>query len=90
MRDFYDIWMLLSVYEDSIDAGILKRAFAATCSKRGTEHLKEQAEKILLSIGKDTQLHNLWKSYQKKFVYAANTTYEDVIESAGKLLSLMK
>jgi predicted nucleotidyltransferase component of viral defense system len=65
MRDFYDIWMLLSVYEDSIDAGILKQAFAATCSKRETEHLKERSEKILLSIGKDTQLHNLWKSYQK-------------------------
>jgi hypothetical protein len=90
MRDFYDIWMLLSVYEDSIDAEILKRAFAATCIKRETEHLKEQSEKILLSIGKDTQLHNLWKSYQKKFVYAANTTYEDVIESAGKLISLIK
>jgi predicted nucleotidyltransferase component of viral defense system len=90
MRDFYDIWMLLSVYEDSINDEILKQAFAATCSKRETEHLKEQSEHILLSIGKDTQLQNLWKSYQKKFVYAENTTYEDVIESVGKLISLIK
>jgi predicted nucleotidyltransferase component of viral defense system len=90
MRDFYDIWMLLSVYEDSINDEILKQAFAATCSKRETEHLKEQSEHILLSIGKDMQLQNLWKSYQKKFVYAENTTYEDVIESVGKLISLIK
>jgi predicted nucleotidyltransferase component of viral defense system len=90
MRDFYDIWMLLSVYEDSINDEILKQAFAATCSKRETEHLKEQSEHILLSIGKNTQLQNLWKSYQKKFVYAENTTYEDVIESVGKLISLIK
>jgi predicted nucleotidyltransferase component of viral defense system len=90
MRDFYDIWVLLSVYEDSIDAEILKQAFAATCSKRDTEHLKEQSEKILLSIMMDTQLQNLWKSYQKKFGYAENTTYKDVIESAGKLISIIK
>jgi predicted nucleotidyltransferase component of viral defense system len=90
MRDFYDIWMLLSVYEDSIDAEILKQAFAATCSKRETEHLKERSEKILLAIGKDIQLRNLWKSYQKKYAYAENTTYEDVIESTGKLISIIK
>lgn len=90
MRDFYDIWMLLSVYEESIDAEVLKRAFAATCKKRETEHLLEQAEEILSNVEGDGQLQSLWKSYQKKFAYAANAIYEDVLNSARKLIALIK
>src|SRR5574344_1774074 len=31
MRDFYDIYMLLSVYGKSVDVDILRQAFVATC-----------------------------------------------------------
>jgi predicted nucleotidyltransferase component of viral defense system len=90
MRDFYDIWMLLSVYEESIDSDTLQRAFAATCKKRETEHLLEKSEEILSNVEVDSQLQTLWKSYQKKFTYATNVTYEDIICSARKLLKIIK
>ena len=47
MRDFYDIRMLLDTYEDKVNKAVLKDAFAATCKKRGTDHLQEQAEEII-------------------------------------------
>lgn len=81
MRDFYDIRVLLSVYEQDIDNEIIKRAFDATCKKRCTERLNEEAPKIISAIGDDTKLHALWKSYQKKYSYAADISYEDVMES---------
>lgn len=90
MRDFYDICMLLSLYEASIDADVLKQAFAATCKKRETEYLGEQAEKILANVEADEQLQNLWKSYQKKYTYAADMKFSDVIKSARRLLALVK
>ena len=56
MRDFYDIRMLLDTYEDKVNKAVLKDAFAATCKKRGTDHLQEQAEEIIKIIEADTGL----------------------------------
>lgn len=85
MRDFYDIRMLLSIYEEEIDENVLKDAFEATCKKRETENLKVEGSQIIIAIEDDVQLHNLWKSYQKKYPYAADISYEDVMESTKNL-----
>ena len=90
MRDFYDIRMLLSVYRESIDSSILKQAFEATCRKRETEYLLERAEEILANVEADMQMQNLWKSYQKKYGYAADISYTDVIDSTRKLLVILQ
>ena len=90
MRDFYDIKTLLSIYEQDIDTDVLKKAFEATCKKRSTENLKEEAPKIMTAVSDDVQLHTLWKSYQKKYPYAADISYEDVMESIKCLLDKLK
>ena len=59
MRDFYDIRMLLDTYEDKVNKAVLKDAFAATCKKRGTDHLQEQAEEIIKIIEADKTKINL-------------------------------
>ena len=87
MRDFYDIKTLLSIYEQDIDADVLKKAFETTCKKRSTENLKEEAPKIMAAVSDDAQLHTLWKSYQKKYPYAADISYEDIMESTMLLWS---
>lgn len=75
MRDFYDIRMLLDTYEDKVNKAVLKDAFAATCKKRGTDPLQEQAEEIIKIIEADEQLQVLWRAYQKKYSYAAEIDY---------------
>lgn len=42
-----------------IDTDVLKKAFEATCKKRSTENLKEEAPKIMAAISDDAQLHTL-------------------------------
>ena len=90
MRDFYDIKTLLSIYEQDIDADVLKKAFEATCKKRSTENLKEEAPKIMAAVSDDAQLHTLWKSYQKKYPYATDISYEDIMESTMLLWSIIQ
>ena len=90
MRDYYDVWMLLSVYEESMETATLQAAFNATCKKRKTEQLLEQSEDILSQLEEDEQLQKLWKAYQIKFSYAENVTYEDTIGSARKLMNAIK
>ena len=90
MRDFYDIRMLLDTYEDKVNKAVLKDAFAATCKKRGTDHLQEQAEEIIKIIEADEQLQVLWKAYQKKYSYAAEIDYASVISGVGKLMDWIR
>ena len=86
MRDFYDIRMLLDTYEDKVNKAVLKDAFAATCKKRGTDNLQEQAEEIIKIIEADEQLRVLWRAYQKKYSYAAEIDYASVISGVRKLM----
>ena len=81
MRDFYDIKTLLSIYEQDIDTDVLNKAFEATCKKRSTENLKEEAPKLWLPSVMTRSYIQLWKSYQKKYPYAAGISYEDIMES---------
>lgn len=90
MRDFYDIRMLLDTYEDKVNKAVLKDAFAATCKKRGTDHLQEQAEEIIKIIEADEQLQVLWRAYQKKYSYAAEIDYASVISSVRKLMNWIR
>ena len=90
MRDFYDIRMLLDTYEDKVNKAVLKDAFAATCKKRGTNHLQEQAEEIIKIIEADEQLQVLWRAYQKKYSYAAEIDYASVISGVRKLMDWIR
>ena len=90
MRDFYDIRMLLDTYEDKVNKAVLKDAFAATCKKRGTDHLQEQAEEIIKIIEADEQLRVLWRAYQKKYSYAAEIDYASVISGVRQLMDWIR
>ena len=90
MRDFYDIRMLLDTYEDKVNKAVLKDAFAATCKKRGTDNLQEQAEEIVKIIEADEQLQVLWRAYQKKYSYAAEIDYTSVISGVRKLMNWIR
>ena len=90
MRDFYDIQILLDTYEDKVNKAVLKDAFAATCKKRGTDHLQEQAEEIIKIIEADEQLQVLWRAYQKKYSYAAEIDYASVISGVRKLMDWIR
>lgn len=90
MRDFYDIRMLVDTYEDKINKAVLKDAFAATCKKRGTDNLQEQAEEIVKIIEADEQIQVLWRAYQKKYSYAADIDYASVIRGVRKLMDWIR
>lgn len=90
MRDFYDIHELSRLYAETIDVPTLRAAFQATCHKRGTERLLEEGNSILHGLADDPALQKLWASYQKKFSYAADLSYADIIKSASLLFQKIK
>ena len=87
MRDFYDLHELSRIYHESMEPATLKAAFLATCKKRDSLSLLMSGAQILKKIQQDANLMALWGSYQRKYSYAANITYEDVMRSAAELWS---
>lgn len=89
MRDYYDIHMLFTLYHMVINTDTLSQAFEATCRKRNTETLKDSWQSILSNIESDAQLKRLWSEYQKKYTYASDIQYDDIMESIKCLLVMI-
>lgn len=83
MRDFYDIHILLK--SQNINADILALALERTAKKRGNFSLLENAESVLKIVKSDEDMKRLWNIYQKKFKYAGEYTWDEVIHSVRKL-----
>lgn len=89
MRDYYDIHELLQAYHENIDPCTLKNAFQATCAKRNTSSLLETGMQILSNLSSDNHLSELWNSYQKKYPYASDISYQSVIKSTTILFRMI-
>jgi len=83
MRDFYDIHILLK--SQNIDADILALALERTAKKRGNFNLLENAESVLKVVKSDEDMKRFWDIYQKKFKYAGEYTWDEVIHSVREL-----
>ncbi len=83
MRDFYDIHILLK--SQNINADILALALERTAKKRGNFNLLENAESVLKVVKSDEDMKRLWDIYQKKFKYAGEYTWDEVIHSVREL-----
>ncbi len=89
MRDFYDIYILMKLYEDEIDWYDFGNALRATALHRGTSEAIDEYEVILEVIRDDSGLEGLWSAYQKKYSYAEHIDYYDVILSLEKTCKLV-
>ena len=89
MRDFYDIHMLLGIYEDDIDVDVLKDAYRATAEKRQTNTLLNSSQRILQDVGDSPEVLTHWERYRKKYKYAENISFEEVVESSKKLCNMI-
>ncbi len=89
MRDFYDIYVLINTQARNIDNVTLKNAFANTSGKRGSFALLADADLIVNEISESERMIGLWQSYQRKFDYAAEVQWGDVIESIKYLVRVL-
>lgn len=85
MRDFYDIKVLYSLMKNDIDIILLKKALKQTAQKRNTENAVRDYGKILNDIMNDPDVKTLWKNFQKKFTYASELGWSDVMNTVMDL-----
>ena len=84
LRDFYDLYILQHA-EIKIDTKTLAFALKATCCKRNSEKVLPEYRRILNEIQNNSTMQTFWYSYQKKNSYAADITWETVMNSIQTL-----
>lgn len=83
-RDYYDVYIL--GITQKYDKRIYKEALKATAKHRGSTKQIADVEGILKQISESADLKVMWNKYQKKFAYAGDITYEDVLEVLRELV----
>lgn len=89
MRDFYDIHMLLRRYEQSINYRSLERALQATAKYRGSMEALELHHEIMDLIEESEALNNLWREYQRKYTYARDIYFDEIVKSVRKAIRMV-
>ena len=83
-RDYYDVYILGTTQK--YDKEIYKEALKATARHRGSIKQISDIDGILKQISESNVLKEIWSKYQKKFTYASDISYEDVIEVLRKFV----
>ena len=89
MKDFYDIYVLISKNKDIINIENLRIAIKDTFEHRKTEINILEIQEIITEIEKDKDMKNLWKNYQKNATYANEIKFEDLFESLNFITSIL-
>ena len=90
MRDFYDIHILLKLYGNTLDTNVLGEAMQATAKKRETEKYMSNAVEVFDEIQNDSNMLKLWTSYQKKFSYAEDISWDTVMSAVKELYDVCR
>lgn len=89
MKDFYDIYILISKNKNIINIENLKNAIINTFKHRKTEIDILEIQETITEISKDKKMENLWKNYQKNAIYAKEIKFEELFESINFITSIL-
>ena len=90
-RDFYDLYMIYSIYKDKIDKDILRKAIERTSKYRGSFETALQYKEIVELFRESETPKKLWKKYIQNNPYAKDVDFLDTIsvyEEIGTVLNV--
>ena len=79
MRDFYDIYILWNLENDSIDRMLLRDAYKATAHSRKTEKEIDKADEIMEQIALNEYMETLWNNYKSSNSYVGDISWDEVL-----------
>ena len=87
-RDFYDTYILVKTQKYS--KRIFAEALKASAGHRGSlDHISDVSE-ILQQISASGELRKSWEKYQKKYLYAREIDYDDIMEVLKEMAAACK
>ncbi|MBS4537834.1 nucleotidyl transferase AbiEii/AbiGii toxin family protein [Clostridium sp. D2Q-11] len=77
-RDYYDVYILLTLRRNDIDMENLRNAIRKKAEERNTLVYIENNEKYLRDIEESKELNTIWKSYKEKYSYAEDIDFIEI------------
>ena len=90
-RDFYDLYMIYSIYKDKIDKDILRKVIERTSKYRGSFEIVLQHKEIVELFRESETPKELWKKYTQNNPYVKDIDFLDTIsvyEKIGTVLNV--
>lgn len=89
-RDYYDIYILTKFQSSNYDTKVLKEAIINKFKSRDSVNELNKFNVILEEIEGSKELEQNWINYTKKFQYAKDISYQDVVNSVKKLCKILE
>lgn len=86
-RDYYDVYILLTTRSFDIHKEELQGAIKEKARERNTLVYIEQYKKYLTDIRESSDLLSIWTSYAKKYSYADDIAFADIVSCIENILS---
>ena len=90
LKDFYDIYILMSNYKDIISNDVLVEAIKNTFRKRETNINVDKISEVIFLIRNDNVMKNYWEKYQSKFSFAQGINYNEIVDKLDYILLLLE
>lgn len=79
MRDYYDVYIIMTMYKDLVNNNLLNDAIIKVFENRDTTHILKDKTTILKEIENSVQMQHRWERYQSKYSYAKEIKWNDII-----------
>ena len=89
LKDFYDMYKLMSMSSIIIDKNILNKAIRNTFERRNTKFDIEYFKEVVDSIKDDDYMIKLWNDYSNKNHYTEGIEFDDTIDSVVKIIKIL-
>lgn len=86
MRDFYDLHALKHTLDTDMSSTELQAALHATMENRDSMQLAHRAPEIMESITASPTMRDSWEKYRRRYDWAQNLTWDEVLASTQALL----
>lgn len=79
MRDYYDVYIIMTMYKDLVNNDLLNDAIIKVSENRDTTYVLKDKTTILKEIANSVQMQHRWERYQSKYSYAKEIQWNDII-----------
>ncbi|MDO9490702.1 nucleotidyl transferase AbiEii/AbiGii toxin family protein [Acetobacterium sp.] len=86
-RDYYDLYILAKLNNSVLDRDELKVAIRKKAEERDSTKYLDDYVVYLDSISESQELRKIWNDYSKKYPYAENIEFDQIIETIRDLLA---
>jgi len=88
MKDFYDLYILMTENKEKIDFNNLDLAIRNTFRKRETDLSTDEIIELIGEMRVNQRLISLWRNYQISAPYSNNIKFEDLFDTLGSITEI--